>query len=31
MMENVFKVRAEQKRYRHETEVGLVATNIGKK
>jgi hypothetical protein len=30
-MENVFKVRGEQKSYRREMEVGLEATNIGTK
>jgi hypothetical protein len=28
-VENVFKVRGEQKRYRFEMEIGLEATNIG--
>jgi hypothetical protein len=30
-MENVFKLRGEQKSYRREIEVGLEATNIGTK
>ena len=30
-IENVFKVRGEQKSYRRETEVGLKAINIGTK